>query len=77
VGWSELAGGDAHAFLYDGSKMVDLGTLGGHNSSALAINDKGEIVGAAETRSGELHAFIYRKGTMTDLGILGGETSRA
>lgn len=55
----------------------DLGTLGGTNSEAFAINNKGQIVGAAdidtysETWSRIYHAFLYEHGKMTDLGVLG------
>lgn len=40
--------------------MTDLGTLGGSNSRALAINDSGQVVGWADTTTGYgvSHAFI-------------------
>src|SRR5262249_11789031 len=51
-----------------GFTITDLGTLGGDESFALAINRNGEIVGEADTTSGDKHGFIWRKGNMHDLG---------
>jgi probable HAF family extracellular repeat protein len=56
--------------------MTDIGTLGGANSRARAINSSGQIVGGSQDDSGYLHAFAY-DGTMTDLGTLGGRSSEA
>ena len=91
VGWS----GDNHftAFLWtprsgNGSQgaMVGLGTLGGLNSRALAINTSGQVVGRSTT-SGEAseHAFLWTPkgrnngqiGSMVDLQTLGGTNSSA
>jgi probable HAF family extracellular repeat protein len=49
VGVSTLAGeSTAHAFLSQGSSMVDLGTLAGDTASiAFSINDSGQVVGAS------------------------------
>src|SRR5208337_3664997 len=64
VGYSEIAAGDTHAFLYSGGAMTDLGTLsGGPGSASFAqgINDSGQIVGwsfipGPTTGSGYRHA---------------------
>jgi probable HAF family extracellular repeat protein len=55
----------------------DLGTLGGSESFARAINPGGEVVGYSLTENGERHAFLYSGGAMGDLGTLGGSSSSA
>lgn len=59
--------------------VVDLGTLGGISSMALAINNAGQIVGQADTSSGASHPFLYNPATasMQDLGTFGGATGSA
>jgi probable HAF family extracellular repeat protein len=58
--------------------MVDLGTLGGHSSAALAINDHGQVVGTADIAGQNInHAFLYENGHMIDLGTLYGSFSYA
>jgi probable HAF family extracellular repeat protein len=72
-----------HAFLWDHGKKIDLGTLGGLNSTAenQGINDEGHVVGTAETtsvdptspsRAPTFHAFLWKHGRMIDLGTPGG-----
>ena len=57
---------------------IDLGTLGGNESNAVAINRGGEVVGRAQTSAGTWHAFLWaRKRGMVDLGTLGGSESEA
>ena len=47
-------------------RPIDLGSLGGANSSAYAISASGHIVGASATASGLMHGFFWN-GTMQDL----------
>ncbi len=58
-------------------EVIDLGTLGGNNSSAAGINASGQVVGYSTTASGTQHAFLYSRGVMQDLGTLGGDSSYA
>jgi probable HAF family extracellular repeat protein len=53
--------------------MRDIGTLGGDQSIARAINGLDHAVGWAFTGPGERHAFLLRNGEMLDLGTLSGE----
>ena len=43
---------------------LDLGTLGGDMSEALAINDRGQVVGDSYTAEGEMHATLWTKKTV-------------
>jgi probable HAF family extracellular repeat protein len=71
--------GNATAFLWHKGKLSDLG-LGGSNSIASGINDRGQIVGSVGLVSGEdfrAFAFLWKNGVTTNLGTLGGTTSIA
>jgi probable HAF family extracellular repeat protein len=75
AGTIDAADGRRHAFLYDGEKMIDLGTLGGLSSEAGGLNELGQVVGWVELGDGSIfHTFLY-DGTMHDLGTLGGTQS--
>jgi probable HAF family extracellular repeat protein len=80
VGWCRAAGSEqeSHAFILDATRAIDLGTLGGPNSGANAINSGGQVVGWSYLPSGNAtHPFLYAGGHMTDLGLLPGATSAA
>jgi probable HAF family extracellular repeat protein len=62
VGQSLFVNGNAHAFSWTPTTGVkDLGTLGGSESSALSVNNKGWIVGTSMTTSTKnmLHGFLW------------------
>lgn len=61
------AGGNDHAFYFDGVTLNDLGTLGGADSVAWGINDSGTVVGRAQTAANQLQAFSYAGGVLTAL----------
>ena len=57
-------------------RIMDLGTLGGDASIANAINDRGQIAGAAKLYFSmrKYHACLWDHGTKIDLGMLSGES---
>jgi probable HAF family extracellular repeat protein len=58
--------------------LLDLGTLGGTYSYALAVNDLGQVVGGSATAAGFNHAFFWSPaGGIVGLGTLGGKFSEA
>jgi probable HAF family extracellular repeat protein len=69
------------AFLWQHGVMEDLGTLGGSDSIAGNLNERGQIAGISYTDSNAspncpwaltTHPFFWEKGKMTDVGSLGG-----
>jgi len=79
TGWGLAAGGDPHAFAWTRkTRLIDLGTLGGTSSYAVAVNDKDQVAGYAMVPGDAWHAFIWSPGSgMKDLGVGGGRESFA
>jgi probable HAF family extracellular repeat protein len=52
-------GAVVHAFVSDNGELTDLGTLGGAESDASALNARNQIVGVSQTRRGARHAVLW------------------
>lgn len=50
---------DRLAFLWRGGALTDLRTLGGTNSEASGVNERGTVVGRAQAADGTYHAFAW------------------
>jgi len=80
AGYSGELNGPPHALIWKGDEVTEIGTLGGDQSVAMAINEAGAVAGVAALVPGdfEQHAFLWIDGEMLDLGTLGeGEFSGA
>lgn len=70
------AGADtARGFLNRGKGLVDLGPPGRPNN-AVAINDRGEVLGNWTTAGGQQRGFIYYAGKRRDIGVIPGRFTR-
>jgi probable HAF family extracellular repeat protein len=74
---------EVHATLWLGRRPFDLGTLGGNESIAFAVNNFGQVAGGASNKiadsnasfffpaATQVHAVLWKNGEMMDLGTLG------
>lgn len=77
TGWPEI-----QAVLWKHGRIIGLGTLGGYESFANAVNSHGQVVGQASNTTPDgfpfpgfgqqSRAFLWENGVMRDLGTLGG-----
>jgi probable HAF family extracellular repeat protein len=77
VGAALPPGGPLHAFVWNGRRLHDIGTLGGDNEATVArdINDAGQITGYSPNADGRVDAFLWERGAMRDLGVPAGAAS--
>jgi probable HAF family extracellular repeat protein len=68
--------GRQRAVLFENGKLLEIPALGGKESNARGINDKGQVVGAASRDDGHWRAYLYDKQSgLHELGTLGGPSS--
>ncbi|WP_342117360.1 HAF repeat-containing protein [Pseudoduganella sp. OTU4001] len=76
VGEIKEEDGRRRAVLMSQGRRIEIGTLGGSDSTANAINNQGTVTGGALTAGNAWHAFRYDEARgMRDLGTLGGSSS--
>lgn len=66
--------GDSRAVIFSstGGAAIDLGTLGGNNAQAQAINNLGHVVGVSEIPSRQNRATLWTSAGIQNLGTLAG-----
>jgi probable HAF family extracellular repeat protein len=67
----QIVGGSV--LLEPDGTVIELGSLGGGGTSALAVNDHGQVVGHSRRRGdGPYQGFVWTDGVMTNVSSLGG-----
>jgi probable HAF family extracellular repeat protein len=67
-----------HSFLWEGGKMLDLGTFGGTCTYPNWLSQRGQVVGVSNLAGDATHhGFLWSDGALTDVGTLGGNNSEA
>jgi len=67
-----------HPFLWEGGRMLDLGTLGGSIAGAVALNNRGQVAGLSNLAADlTAHPFFWDGRSLRDLGTFGGDNGEA
>jgi probable HAF family extracellular repeat protein len=66
---SSTFGITSQAFIWQDGTGTDLGTLGGQNIFAYAINNNGQVVGEGGTADGRAAGFVWQAGSIRQLPI--------
>jgi len=74
VGVAPTADGFLHAFLYRDGQMILLGTPGGPEGDARAVNRRGQVVGTSSI-DGFDRATLWDDGQVIDLGVPDGQST--
>jgi probable HAF family extracellular repeat protein len=69
IAGNSLVAGNTQASLWQNGSVQALGTLGGSNSFASAINESNQVVGRAQTADGAYHGALWDSGNIIDLGM--------
>ncbi|MBN2513411.1 MAG: hypothetical protein JXB18_10775, partial [Sedimentisphaerales bacterium] len=65
-------------FLWNGTQVIRLGTLGGSGSMPFALNESDQVAGSSQTATvNETAPFLWQNNAMISLGTLGGHFGRA
>ena len=68
--------GPSRAFRWDGTALLELGTLGGAESRGEAIDDVGRVSGVSQDQLGRWRVALWDGSSTRDLGGLGGTSLR-
>jgi probable HAF family extracellular repeat protein len=76
VGWAYRPDGSQRGWVYDGTQLIELGTLGGSRSDARGVNEHRQVIGCAAIEGNQSsQGFVYQDGQTTPLPRLADATA--